>query len=65
MKPWPLIFKLVPALIAAIGDLTKALRKDSPGGKKVTADEASKIAAKILETLHPIVVAEVTRQLGK
>lgn len=64
VKPWPIIFKLIPALIAAVSDLSAALRKDSPGGKKLTKEESKQIASELLRRLEPVITEAVFKQVS-
>jgi hypothetical protein len=56
------LFKLVPAINDAVSEVTKALSKSSPGGKKVTVAEVGEIVDAVVLAIRPILTEEFTKQ---
>lgn len=60
--PIRLILRLIPAIIAGIVELVEAMGEDSPGGKKITRDEAEEVVQAIIDKIRPVVMAELVER---
>ena len=52
MRPLVFLWRIWPAIRAAIKEIDEALREDSPGGKKLTKEEALQLAAVVTSKLR-------------
>lgn len=52
MRPLVFLWRIWPAIRAAIKEIDEALREDSPGGKKLTREEALELAAVVAAKLR-------------
>ena len=63
--PVRFIFRLLPALIAAVEEITEAAHPDSDGGAKITKAEAKQIGEAVLDRLRPVIERELDRMVAR
>lgn len=52
IKP-AIVFRIIGAAVAAGSEIADAAREDSPGGKRITPDEAEEVWAAFVRALKP------------
>ena len=57
MKGLKIVLNFAPMLIDVVGQFGKALRKDSPGGKKVTPEEWEAISTSFADAMRDKMLA--------
>jgi hypothetical protein len=62
--PVRLVFRILPAVLAAVEEIVEAVAKDSDGGKKITPDELRDIAEAAADKLKPVLAAELAQVLA-